>query len=136
MNERTRGAKEFRRLLQRHAADIDQLPQRVMHLVRVGVVCAFLDDTSHDDGAHLVRANSAVELILDKLPGVRMLTFDSAARLIGRSDMRTGGAINRLEAAGILHQRNIGEQRYRVFEATDVIELFTDPPVRRARSCG
>jgi hypothetical protein len=47
-----------------------------------------------------VRANSAVELLLDLLPGVPMITVDSAARLIGRSEMRTGEAINRLEAAG------------------------------------
>lgn len=64
MNDRPRGAKEFQRLLQRHAADIDQLPQRVMHLVRVGVVCAFLDDTRHDDGAHLfiVKGGTAMQL--------------------------------------------------------------------------
>jgi hypothetical protein len=64
MNDRPRGAKEFQRLLQRHAADIDQLPQRVMHLLRVGVVCAFLDDTRHDDGAHLfiVKGGTAMQL--------------------------------------------------------------------------
>jgi len=72
-----------------------------------------------------VRANSAVELLLDILPGVPVITVDSAARLIGRSEMRTGEAINRLEAAGILRQRNVGRQRYRVFEAADVIDLFT-----------
>jgi Fic family protein len=72
-----------------------------------------------------VRANSAVELLLDLLPGVPVLTVESAARLIGRSEMRTGEAINRLEAAGILRQRNVGRQRYRVFEAADVIDLFT-----------
>ncbi len=72
-----------------------------------------------------VRANSAVELLLDLLPGVPMITVDSAARLIGRSEMRTGDAINRLEAAGVLRQRNVGRLRYRVFEAADVVDLFT-----------
>ncbi len=72
-----------------------------------------------------IRANSAVELLLDLLPGVPVVTVDSAARLIGRSEMRTGEAINRLEAAGVLHQRNVGRQRYRVFEAADVVDLFT-----------
>ncbi|MCU1393481.1 MAG: filamentation induced by cAMP protein Fic [Ilumatobacteraceae bacterium] len=72
-----------------------------------------------------VRANSAVELLLDLLPGVPVITVDSAARLIGRSEMRTGEAINRLEAASVLRQRNIGRQRYRVFEAADVVDLFT-----------
>jgi Fic family protein len=72
-----------------------------------------------------VRANSAVDLMLDLLPGVSVITVDSTARLIGRSEMRTGEAVNRLEAAGILRQRNIGRQRYRVFEAADVVDLFT-----------
>jgi len=72
-----------------------------------------------------VRANSAVELLLDVLPGVPVITVESAAQLIGRSEMRTGDAVNRLEAAGVLRQRNIGKQRYRVFEAADVVELFT-----------
>ncbi len=54
-----------------------------------------------------------------------MITVESAAGLIGRSQMRTGEAVNRLETAGILRQRNIGRQRYRVFEASDVIDLFT-----------
>jgi Fic family protein len=72
-----------------------------------------------------VRADSAVERLLDLLPGVPVITVDSAARLIGRSEMRTGEAVNRLEAAGVLRQRNVGRQRYRVFEAADVIDVFT-----------
>ena len=72
-----------------------------------------------------VRANSAVELLLDILPGVPEITVERAAELIGRSEMRTGDAVNRLEAAGVLRQRNIGKQRCRVFEAADVVELFT-----------
>jgi Fic family protein len=72
-----------------------------------------------------VRANSAVELLLDLLPGVPVITVDSAARSIGRSTMRTGEAIGRLEAAGILRQRNVGRRRYRVFEAADVVDLYT-----------
>ena len=64
MTQRPKGAKEFQRLLQRHAAKIGQLPQRVMHLVRVGVVCAMLDDVRHDDGAHLfiVKGGTAMQL--------------------------------------------------------------------------
>ena len=64
MSERPRGAKEFQRLLQHHAADIGQLPQRVMHLVRVGVVCTLLDDIRHEDGAHLfiVKGGTAMQL--------------------------------------------------------------------------
>jgi hypothetical protein len=74
------------------------------------------------------------------------MTVNSAARLIDRSEVAAGSAINRLAEAGILTQRNVGRQRYRVFEASDVLELFTameralaspsgdtakEPPVRR-----
>lgn len=63
---RPTGAKQFQRLLQRHAASIGQLPQRVMHLVRVGVVCAMLDAVRHDDGGHLfiVKGGTAMQLRL------------------------------------------------------------------------
>ena len=36
-----------------------------------------------------------------------------------------GSAVNRLAEAGILVQRNIGRQRYRIFEAPEVLDLFT-----------
>lgn len=64
MTARPRGAKEFQRLLQRHATEIGLLPQRVMHLVRVGVVCAMLDEVRHEDGAHLfiVKGGTAMQL--------------------------------------------------------------------------
>ncbi|MFT3854431.1 MAG: Fic family protein [Ilumatobacteraceae bacterium] len=81
-------------------------------------------DTEWRSGLGRVRANSATARLLAVLPGVPVITVESAARLIGRSDMRTGEAINRLEAAGVLRQRNVGRQRYRVFEATDVVDLF------------
>ncbi|WP_205528531.1 Fic family protein [Desertimonas flava] len=72
-----------------------------------------------------VRANSAADLLLRALPGAPVVTVESAARLIGRSTMRTGQAVGRLAEAGILVQRNVGRQRYRVFEATAVVDLFT-----------
>ena len=71
------------------------------------------------------RGARGVELLLEVLPGVPVITVETAARLIGRSEMRTGEAVNRLEAAGVLRQRNVGRQRYRVFEAADVVDLFT-----------
>jgi hypothetical protein len=73
------------------------------------------------------------------------MTVESSARLISRSEVAAGGAINRLLDAEILVQRNVGKQRYRIFEAPAVLELFTslertlasptgdtatDPPVR------
>jgi hypothetical protein len=53
------------------------------------------------------------------------MTVDSAARLVDRSDVAVGAAINRLADAEVLTQRNIGKQRYRIFEAPEVLELFT-----------
>lgn len=82
---RPAGAKQFQRLLQRHANDIGQLPQRVMHLVRVGVVCAMLDGVRHEDGGHLfvVKGGTAMQLRL----GIRArattdldVTFRGAAK--------------------------------------------------------
>ncbi len=72
-----------------------------------------------------VRKGSALDLLIDILPGVPLLTVESAAGLIDRSDVATGAAINRLVATGILTQRNIGKRRYRIFEAPSVLELFT-----------
>ncbi len=71
-----------------------------------------------------VRAGSAAERLLALLGGAPVITVDAAARLIERSTVRTGEAIKRLESARVLRQRNVGRQRYRVFEAPDVIDLF------------
>jgi hypothetical protein len=72
-----------------------------------------------------VRANSGVERLLQVLPGAPIITVDSATTLIGRSKARTAEAVNTLTEAGVLRQRNIGRQRYRIFEATAVFDLFT-----------
>lgn len=72
-----------------------------------------------------VRANSSTECLLGVLPGAPIITVESASKLIGRSKARTTDAVNALAEVGILQQRNVGRQRYRVFEATDVLELFT-----------
>lgn len=72
-----------------------------------------------------VRKGSALDLLVDVLPGVPLLTVESAAGLIDRSGVATGAAINRLTDAGILTQRNVGKQRYRIFEAPNVLDLFT-----------
>jgi Fic family protein len=72
-----------------------------------------------------VRKGSALDLLIEVLPGVPLLTVESAAGLIDRSDVATGAAINRLVEAGVLTQRNVGKQRYRIFEAPGVLDLFT-----------
>lgn len=92
-----------------------------------------------------IRKGSALDLLIEVLPGVPLMTVESAARLISRSKVAASGAINRLLDAKILVQRNVGKQRYRIFEAPAGLELFTslertlasptghtatDPPVR------
>lgn len=59
------------------------------------------------------------------LPGAPVVSVESASALSGRSKARTTDAVNTLAEAGILRQRNVGRQRYRVFEAPDVLDLFT-----------
>lgn len=72
-----------------------------------------------------IRKGSAVDLLIEVLPGVPLMTVGSAAPLIDRSEVAVGSAINRLVQAGILVQRNLGKQRYRIFEAPAVLDLFT-----------
>jgi Fic family protein len=72
-----------------------------------------------------VRASSGTDLLLQVLPGVPVVSVESASALIGRSKARTTDAVNALAAAGILRQRNVGRRRYRVYEAIDVLDLFT-----------
>jgi Fic family protein len=71
-----------------------------------------------------VRANSATDVLLRRLPGAPILTVTSAARLIGRSFTAANDAIRRLSGVGILRQITIG-RRNRAFEAPEVIEAFT-----------
>jgi hypothetical protein len=71
-----------------------------------------------------IRADSGIDRLLRILPGAPVLSVESASALIGRSKARTTDAVNALADAGILRQRNVGKQRYRVFEATAVLGLF------------
>lgn len=83
-------------------------------------------DAAWRDRLGRVRAGSGTDRLLAVLPGAPIVTVASASALIGRSKARTTDAVNALARAGILRQRNVGRQRYRVFEATDVLDLFTD----------
>ena len=73
-----------------------------------------------------VRANSSTDLLLRALPGAPIITVASAAALTGHSQTSAGEAVNALASAGILCQRDLGRQRYRVFEAPEVLDLFGD----------
>jgi Fic family protein len=72
-----------------------------------------------------VRANSAADLLINALPGAPIVTVQSAAALIGRSEQAANQAIPRLADAGILRQINVG-RRNRAFEATEMIDAFID----------
>jgi Fic family protein len=72
-----------------------------------------------------VRANSATDLLLHRLPGAPVLTAESAATLIGRTYKPANDAIQRLVEVDILQQITIG-RRNRAYEAPEIIEAFTD----------
>ena len=71
-----------------------------------------------------VRRNSATELLLHALPGAPLITVQSAATLIDRSQQAVNEAIPRLVEAGILRQATVGS-RNRAFEATELVDSFT-----------
>jgi hypothetical protein len=72
-----------------------------------------------------VRTRSAADLLLEALPGAPVITVQSAAGLIGRSEQAVNEAIPRLVAAGVLKQTTIG-RRNRAFEAPDLIDAYND----------
>jgi len=82
-----------------------------------------------------VRAGSAVELLLRRLPGAPVLTVQSAAALIGRSTQAANEAIGRLTEVGVLTQTTVG-RRNRAFEAPEVIRAFTALERRLASPTG
>ncbi len=82
-----------------------------------------------------VRADSAVDLLLRRLPGAPILTVQSAAELIGRSAQATNQAIARLAEAKVLSQTTVGK-RNRAFEAPEVIRAFTALERRLASPSG
>ncbi len=94
-----------------------------------------------------IRGDSSIDRLLSVLPGAPIVTVASAADLIDRSSVNTGAAMNKLVEAGVLEHRQVGRQRYRVFQAIGVLDLFaslerslssptgntaTDPPCRPA----
>jgi Fic family protein len=72
-----------------------------------------------------IRSGSAVELLIEALPGAPVLTARSAAALIDRSEQAVNEALSRLVDAGIVSQTTVG-RRNRAFEAPDLIHAFTD----------
>jgi Fic family protein len=82
-----------------------------------------------------VRADSAANLLINALPGAPVITVQSAAALIGRSEQAVNQAIARLVEASVLKQTTIG-RRNRAFEARDLIDAFDDLERRLASPDG
>jgi predicted transcriptional regulator len=82
-----------------------------------------------------VRSGSAVDLLIDALPGTPIVSVSSAAELVGRSYQAANQGISRLVEAGMLTQINVG-RRNRAFEATELIRRFTDLERRLASPTG
>jgi Fic family protein len=72
-----------------------------------------------------VRAKSAADLLINALPGAPVVTVQTAAALIGRSEQAVNTAIPRLVEGRVLRQTTIG-RRNRAFEAVDLIDAFID----------
>jgi Fic family protein len=72
-----------------------------------------------------VRAGSAVDALVDTLPGSPVITVQTAASLTGRSAQAVNEAIPRLLEAGILRQTTVG-RRNRAFEAPELVDSFAD----------
>ena len=70
------------------------------------------------------RKGSALDRLVEVLPGVPLLTSDRAAQLIGLSPVATRAAITQLLGAGVLRLRPSSSPRNRVLEAPSVIRLL------------
>ncbi len=73
-----------------------------------------------------VRRNSAIDVLVERIPGAPIATVGTLSHLADRSFQAVNEAIARLVEAKILTPARVGSQRNRVFEATDVIQAFTD----------
>jgi len=76
------------------------------------------------DRVHPVRSDSAAMRLIDVLPGAPVITIAAAAKLINRTIQATMLGVQRLADAKILtpvEQR----QRKQIFEARDIIDVFT-----------
>ena len=72
-----------------------------------------------------VRADSAALKLIDVLPGAPVITLASANAMIERSLRTTMDAMRRLTDAGIVTPVHVGRQRKQIYEAREIIELFT-----------
>lgn len=72
-----------------------------------------------------IRADSAAMRLLEVLPGAPVITLASARAMIGRSLPTTMEGMRRLVEAGIVSPVNLGRQRKQIYEAREIIDVFT-----------
>jgi hypothetical protein len=73
-----------------------------------------------------IRRNSAIDILIERIPGVPIATVATLTEMTGRSFQAINEAITRLVETRILSLIDVGAQRNRVFEARDVIQAFTN----------
>jgi Fic family protein len=73
-----------------------------------------------------VRSDSALAALLPHLTSSPIVNLESAMQLTGRAKAPINLALQRLIKAGILQVRDIQRQRYRIYEAAEALDLFTD----------
>jgi Fic family protein len=82
-----------------------------------------------------VRRDSTVDLLIEALPGMPVLTVSAAGKLLGRSFPAANGAMQTLLDAGVVKQTTVG-RRNRAFEAVEIIDAFTELERRLASPGG
>ncbi len=82
-----------------------------------------------------IRADSATDRLIRALPGAPILTVAGAADLVGRSFQQTNEAIARLAESKVLRRVTVG-RRNRAFEATEIVDAFTELERRLASPVG
>lgn len=76
------------------------------------------------EAASPVRRSSATDRLLSALPGIPILTVETAAEAIGRSRKRTTDAVNHLHDCAVLRQGTVGK-RNRVFDVADLLDALS-----------
>ncbi|HET9096640.1 MAG TPA: Fic family protein [Candidatus Baltobacteraceae bacterium] len=96
-----------------------------------------------------VRSDAAAVRLIDALPGAPVITLAAAQKIIDRSLRATIDGMQRLVDAGIVKPIDLGRRRKQIYEAREIIDVFTalerqlaspagdtkiEPPTRRVPS--
>ncbi|HET6894808.1 MAG TPA: Fic family protein [Candidatus Baltobacteraceae bacterium] len=83
-----------------------------------------------------IRRNSAIDVLVERIPGAPIATVSTLAQLAQRSFQSVNEAMNRLMENDIVSPVRVGAQRNRVFEARDIIHAFTELELQLASPAG